>query len=371
MAMNIRSLEAIPLSVSFKQMFRFGQTNRQESQNVVLKLETEDGLVGYGEACPVAAFTDEDQRSVVEALTQQVAPLLIGRDALDREPLLRVLEQRLPRAPFTRAAVDLALWDLAGKAAGVPISVLLGGRYRERLTLHGSVGWDEPAAMVDVAHAQLAAGYTTLKLYAGRGALDDDLARLEAVRAAVPEHVAFLLDVNGQWSREDCLRALPRLEAIGVTLIEQPLPASDWEGQAEVTRQSTIAIAADEAVFTPMDVAEIGRHDAANVINLGLSKLGGLQCARDCATVAYACGLGVMVGSVLELGIATAAGAQLAASLPDLAFPSYLVGPLKYREDVVREPLVVEDGQIAVPRRPGLGVEIDTDALRRLDKRNQ
>ncbi len=369
--MKIRSLEAIPLAVGFKQLFRFGQTNRQESQNVALKLATEDGLVGYGEACPVAAFTTETQRSIVETLTQQVAPLLVGRDALDREPLLRLLEQHLPRAPFTRAAVDLALWDLAGKAAGVPVSTLLGGRFRERLTLHGSVGWDEPAAMVDVAHAQLAAGYTTLKLYAGRGALEDDLARLEAVRAAVPERIAFLLDVNGLWSRDEYLRAEPRLADIGVTLVEQPLPAADLEGQAEVTRQSTIAIAADEAVFSPMDVAEIGRRRAANVINLGLSKLGGLLRARECATVAYACGMQVMVGSVLELGIATAAGAQLAASLPELAFPSYLVGPLKYREDIVQEWLVVEDGQITVPQRPGLGIAVDEEALRRLDKRNQ
>lgn len=367
--MKIQAIEAIPLRVGFKQLFQFGVVDRQASQNVILKLITDDGLIGYGEACPVPAFTAETQHSIVETLEQRVAPLLNGRDPLDREPLLRLLERHLPHSPFTRTAVDIALWDLAGKVAGQPISVLLGGRYRDQVAMHGSVGWGAAATMVETALEQVALGYHTLKLYAGRGTLSEDLQRLTAVRAAVPADIRFLLDINGQWSVSDCRQALPILADLGVVLVEQPLPAWNRQGQAEVARTSPIDIAADEAVYSPPDVVTVGQQQLAQVINLGLSKLGGLLRSRECATVARALGLRVMVGSVLELGIASTAGLHLAASLPALAYPSYLVGPLKYEQDIVQPPITVTDGQMTVPTGPGLGLTIDEDALQALDAR--
>jgi len=366
---KIQSIEAIPLKANFKQLFQFGLIDRKSSQNVILKIVTDEGLVGYGEACPVPAFTAETQKSVVDNLNERVTPLILGKDPLDREPLLRQLERFLPHCPFTLTAVDLALWDIAGKAANLSVTALLGGKYRDKITMHGSVGWGEPESMVETALAQLELGYTALKLYAGRGLLDDDLKRLERVRASLPAEIQLLVDVNGLWSVTDCLKALPRLAAIGVIVLEQPLPAWDKDGQAEVVRRSSIDLAADESVYQSYDVVEVARRQTARVINLGLSKLGGLLRSRECATVARVSGLKVMVGSVLELGIATAGGLHLAASLPDLPYPNYLVGPLKYEQDVVTNPIRVEGGQIAVPGGPGLGVEIDEAALRRQDAR--
>ncbi len=369
--MKIYSLEAIPLKVGFKQLFKFGLIDRKVSQNVILKIRTEEGLVGYGEACPVPAFTAETQKSVVDNLNQMVAPLLVGKNPLDREPLIRLLERFLPHCPFTLTAVDLALWDLAGKAANLSVSLLLGGQFRSQIQMHGSVGWDETEVMIETASAQLAQGYTALKLYAGRGTLVEDLKKLEAVRAAIPDNVQLLLDVNGLWNVTDCLKALPRLAQIGIVILEQPLPAWDKVGLAEVVRKSgsDIDIAADESVYRPTDVVEISRLQTAQVINLGLSKLGGLFRSRECATIARASSLKVMVGSVLELGLATAGGLHLAASLPELPYPSYLVGPLKYEQDIVQPSIMVKDGQIAVPGGPGLGVEVDEASLSLLDGR--
>jgi L-alanine-DL-glutamate epimerase-like enolase superfamily enzyme len=366
---KIQSLEAIPLNIGFKQLFQFGLINRKASQNVILKITTDEGLCGYGEACPVPAFTAETQQSVVANLTGRVAPLILGKEALDHEPLIRTLERFLPHCPFTLTAVDLALWDIAGKAANLSVTALLGGKFRDKITMHGSVGWGEPESMIETAQAQLDLGYTALKLYAGRGNLDDDLKRLERVRAAIPKDIQLLVDVNGLWNVTDCLKALPRLAAIGVIVLEQPLPAWDKEGQAEIVRRSSIDLAADESVYQPYDVLEVGRRQSARVINLGLSKLGGLLRSRECATIARAFGLKVMVGSVLELGIATAGGLHLAASLPDLPYPNYLVGPLKYEQDVVLNTIEVNQGQIAVPTGPGLGVEVDEALLKRLDAR--
>lgn len=367
--MRIQAVEAIPLDIGFAQTFSFGTTDRNRSQNVVVKMTTDDGIVGYGEACPVAAFTREDQQSIVAMVEGEVREALIGQDPLSRAPLLHGLTQRLSGYPFTICAVDIALWDLAGKALGQPVWALLGGRYRTQLPIHGSVGMAPAETMAANAVQQVGQGYTTLKLYAGRGDLGEDIARLQAVRDAVGPGIDFLLDVNGLWNRETCLEALPRLRDLNVVLLEQPLPPDDEPGLAAVREADIIPIAADESVYSPADVVELSCKRTAQVINLGLSKLGGLLLARECATVARAAGLGVMVGSVLELNIATAAGIHLAASLPELPFPSYLLGPLKYERQIAREPLVVQDGQTSVPDGPGLGIEVDEDVLRQLDLR--
>lgn len=368
--MRIRSVEAIPIQTTFKETFRYGTTERKDCANVIVRLVTDDGLVGYGEATPQAAFTTETQASIVEAIEQVAARSLVGRDAVDPVVLITGLARQLPRAPFTLTAVDLALWDLLGKASGMPVAALLGGRYRDRVPVHGSVGWGPAEDMVRVAQQQIEAGFTTLKLYAGRGALDADLERLRAVRNVVPDTVAFMLDINGQWTMHDCERAFPTLKELGVVVLEQPISAADLGGQARVTALAPMVVAADEAVYSPEDVFAIARDRRAHAVNLGLSKLGGLQRAHQCALVAEASMTTVLIGSVLELGIATAAGLHLAASIEKLPFPSYLIGPIKYRQDVASPSLQVDNGCVRLPQGPGLGIDVDDELLAALDVRN-
>lgn len=368
--LKIRSVEAIPLNASLRHTLRFGTVDRKQSQNVVVRITTEDGLVGYGEACPVPAFTRETQASITALIEGELQDVLVGVDALQRDPLLERLEDLLPDQPFALASIDIALWDLAGRALNVPVSTLLGGRFRERVDVHGSIGIGDAEEMVAQAQDQVGMGYRALKLYAGRDALDSDLARLRAVREAVGPDIAFILDINGLWDVETCLQALPALDELGVIALEQPLTPDDVAGQAQVTAAAPMGVAADEAVFTPADVVSIGMARTASVINLGLSKLGGLRRSRACATVAAAAGLGTLVGSVVELGIATAAGLHLAASLPELEYPTYLVGPLKYEQDIAAQPLELVDGTVAIPSGPGLGIEVDEEVLRRMDMRS-
>jgi muconate cycloisomerase len=178
-----------------------------------------------------------------------------------------------------------------------------------------------------------------------------------------------MLDVNGLWSLSACLEALPVLSEQGVVLLEQPVSASDEVAQARIVQASSIDIAADESVFGPADVARIGRLRTATVINLGLSKMGGILRARESEIVARASALDLTVGSVLELGVATAAGLHLAAAVEHLAYPSYLVGPLKYEQEITWPKFIVKDGRVQVPDGPGLGVEMDADLIASLDLR--
>src|SRR3954447_18175845 len=289
--MKITSVEAIPLAVSFKQVFRFGTTDRSTSPNVIVRITTDDGVVGFGEACPVPAFTSETQASIVELVDTRVAPTLAGRDATQRLPLLAELAGGLRFAPFTVAAVDTALLDLLGRSAGVPVSTLLGGAFRDRVEVHGSVTWDEdPARIVESALEQTSA-YRWLKLYAGRGEIDADLDRLQAVRDAVGSDARLLVDVNGMWSPSDIIRVLQRAPHIGLELIEQPLPLGAEPFMRDLVARLAIDVPADESVRTVTDAATVARERTATVVNVGLSKLGGPTAALAAAQLAAACGL--------------------------------------------------------------------------------
>jgi L-alanine-DL-glutamate epimerase-like enolase superfamily enzyme len=368
---KITSVEAIPLAVSFKQVFRFGATDRSTSPNVIVRITTGDGVVGYGEACPVQAFTSETQASIVELVETRVAPTLVGCNASQRLPRLADVARVLRFAPFTLAAVDTALLDLLGRHAGVPVSTLLGGAFREHVEVHGSVTWDEePARVVETALEQRET-FRWLKLYAGRGELDRDLDRLQSVRDAVGPDERLMVDINGMWGPSDAIRALDRVRAIGIELLEQPLPPGAEQFQRDLVARLAIDVAADESVRSVTDAARVVRERTATVLNVGMSKLGGPTAALQAAQVAAAGGGGVMVGSVIEMGIATAMGLHLAAALPHLAYPSYLMSPLKYREQITAEQITIVDGHVAVPTGPGLGIEVDEDALRRLDARTR
>jgi L-alanine-DL-glutamate epimerase-like enolase superfamily enzyme len=367
--MRIANVEAIPLRASFKRVFRFGTTDRTTSSNVVVRITTDDGLVGHGEACPVQAFTSETQATVVELVKRRVSPTLVGRDPSQRVPLLADLARVLRFAPFTVAAVDTALLDVLGRHTGVPVSTLLGGAFRDRVEVHGSVTWDEDPARVVESALEQRETYRWLKLYAGRGDIEADLGRLQAVRDAVGQDARLIVDVNGMWSASDVIRALEQVHPIGIELLEQPLPPGAEPFARDLVARLAVDVAADESVRTVADAMTVVRERTATVVNVGLSKLGGPTAALQAAQLAAAGGVGVMVGSVLEMGIATAMGLHLAAAVPHLAYPSYLMGPLKCRERITAEQLTVVDAHVAVPKGPGLGIDVDEDALRHLDAR--
>jgi L-alanine-DL-glutamate epimerase-like enolase superfamily enzyme len=139
---TIGAVEAIPLAAAFEQVFRFGTTDRTTSSNVIVRITSDKGVIGYGETCPVPTFASETQASIVELVETRVAPLLVGRDACERVPLLAHLARALRFAPFTTVAVDTAHFDLVGKQTGLSVSRLLGGAFRDRVEVHGSVSWD-------------------------------------------------------------------------------------------------------------------------------------------------------------------------------------------------------------------------------------
>ena len=369
----ITAIEAIPLAARFRQPFRFGNVVRSDSANVVVRLTDDAENVGYGEACPVPQLTDETQESVVALVEGEIRAALLGRSCERWRPLLAELRTLLARSRFTLAALDTAVLDLVGKARGVSVSELLGGRYREAVEVHGSVGWfEDPAEMAARAAAQ-AGEVRVLKLYVGPGRLEEDLARLRAVRESVGVGHPFLVDVNGMWSAAEALAAAATLRELGVVLVEQPVSGEVVAEAAEITRAYRrdygLTVVTDESVRSAADVLDVRLAGHGHAINVGVSKLGGVTASLDVATVVEAAGLEVLLGSVVELGIATTASLHLAAVLPRLEYPSYLIGPLEYERQITWPHLEPVRGMLPVPEGPGLGIDVDADALSALDAR--
>lgn len=373
-AVKIVRVEAIPLAAQFKVPFKFGHVTRTTSANTLIRIEGEDGVVGWGESCPVPQVSAETQATICELVEERIAPELIGRSAYGWRPVMAVLRNALYHRPITFAGISTALLDLAARSAGVPAYELLGGAFRDRVEIHGSVTWNEdPQVMVETALGQTDR-VSMLKVYLGTGTLAEDLARLEAVRTAVGESHPFMLDVNELWSPLDVRRSARALSDLGVQVVEQPVSRAHRDGMREAVDillgEFGIDVIADESVDYAHDVVRVAQDRLAPTVNIGLSRLGGPFAALETANTAVTSGLDVTVGSLAELGVATAAGMHLAAALPALKYPSNFIGQLKYADQITLGGLTIESSCVRVPQGPGLGVDIDVDAVARLDLRS-
>jgi muconate cycloisomerase len=264
-----------------------------------------------------------------------------------------------------KAGVDIALHDLVGKALNVPVHQLLGGRLRERCGLSVSLNMAPPEEMAAEAVDYLAQGFGTLKLKAG---LDQrhDLAALEAIRGRIGADVPLRVDINAGWSMaKEGLRWVRQFERFGLEFVEQPAKAHDIEGLAFIRERSPVPIMADESVWTAADALAVIRRGAADLINIYVMEAGGLREAKLAAGVCEAAGMPVMLGSMPEFGIGTAAQLHLGVTLPNLIEANDLCGFLYHREDVIEPTLVVENGTIEPPPGPGLGVTVARDRLER------
>jgi muconate cycloisomerase len=364
---TVAAIEAIMFSAPLAVPVRYGRIERTKSASVLVRLRSSDGRVGYGESCAVPQLTGESAESIVALVDIYLRNLVVGTEVLNWRRTMSEIRHRFPKSFVGLCAVETAFLDLAGKQLGVPVHVLLGGRYRDRIELCASVSWDRDGRAMAEDAVRKAAEFKTLKVYVGPDDLATDLARLEAVRGAVDDGIRIMLDVKGLWTAHDAISVGPTLHELGVFLVEQPLPAEDERGVALVTRayrdRFGILTAADESVETPAQVARIADAQSFGSVNIGVTKCGGPDIAIQAVHVAEAACLPVLAGSFAELGIATAAGIHFAAAIPKLAAPGYLSGPERFTQTITFPKLLPADGHAVVPRGPGLGVEVDEDLI--------
>lgn len=366
--MKIRRIETIPIRVPIKPelAIRSGRGgSHTASPFLIVKIHTDDGIIGLGEVSCTPRWSGEDQFSAAHFVTTYLAPLLQNEDPSDIESLTAKLRLGVAGNFFTKAGIEMALWDILGKSQGKPVYELLGGRVREFIPTKWSVSGVVPERAAEIATWAVKEGFAAMKVKVGIDH-ESDVARVKAVREAIGPKIKLGVDANGGWSKESALKTVEQLYPSNIYFAEQPLPPEEDAALADLRKQLRIPIIADESVYTLRDATVLARLQACDVFSIYVGKAGGIGPAKKIAAFAESAGLKCTVGSNLELGIGSAAMIHLAIATRGITaeeYPCDIIGPMFYQDDVVTEPLSIRPGEARVNDHHGLGVELDEDKI--------
>ena len=384
--MRITRVEAnwvhLPIPAERQHISDFG---RQPSfDSVIVRIETDAGIIGWGEAKAGVASTAACA-GLAAIINQDFAPLLLGEDPRDISRLWDVL-YNMPRQGFALAeghvfpqlgrrglsisaiaGVDLALWDILGKSLNVPVWRLLGGRRAERMPAYASGGWaDEAGIGTQLSSYIEKAGFRAVKMRVGimDGSPVRSAARVRAARRAIGPEVKLMADAHGTWTVAEAKSFCRMVEDQDLFWFEEPVTADDKQGLAEVRRSSAVPISTGESEFTRHDFREIAELRAADVLQPDLAIAGGITEGLRIGAIASAFNLR-LAPHLWSGAPAFAAGLHLAASSSAGFILEYSLGHNPMLHDLIEERFPVEDGMVAVPDRPGLGITIREDFLQR------
>ena len=367
--MRIERIRTTPVAVPMvpERIISGARGTHSRSPFLVVEVDTDEGLTGLGEVSCTPVWSGEDSTTARHVIDSYIGPAVVGLDPRSPEGAWPAIDGAIAGHNFTKAAVEMALWDIAGKAAGLPVYRLLGGPVAREIPTKFSVTGTTPDRAAAVASWAVAEGFRAMKVKVGRGGVPADIARVRAVREAIGDDVVLGVDANCGWDRSEAILAGHRIAPLGVSFMEQPVAARDYKGMAEVRRRVEMPIVADESAGTSEDAALLASNESCDILSIYVGMSGGIAPARRIAAVATSFGLGWTIGSNLELGIALAAHMHIAASTHGLdpRVPADILSPFYYEGDVIAEPLDIRAGVAIAPGGPGLGVQLDPDALDR------
>jgi len=323
--------------------------------NVFLQIHTECGLVGYGCAAPDWEVTGETGDSVLQAYRDIIEPGIRGRDPLLVSGLLEELRTPLQDHPSAMAMLDMALFDLLGKACNRPLYQVLGG-CRNRILTSITIGILPVQETVAKATAFVNKGFKVLKVKGGSD-VHLDIERMIKVREAVGEQIYLRFDANQGYSLDQALIFSKQTSACKIEFLEQPTHRSDLNLLGKVTRQVRIPVMADESVMNLEDVLRLASEELVDTVNIKIQKVGGILEGLHMNSVAKAAGLEVMVGCMDESAMAIAAGLHFALSRPNICFAD-LDGHFDWQSDPAEGSLQLRDGFLVPNDAPGLGSRI-------------
>jgi L-alanine-DL-glutamate epimerase-like enolase superfamily enzyme len=364
MTLTIERIDIYPIRLRLHEPFVVSYATQYDIPTVLLRITTTNGQTGWGEATPDPNVTGETYHSTIAVLEHDLAPAVIGLDARDREGIVRAMNARIDAVPAAKAAIDIAVHDLVAKAAGLPLWALLGGRSKPHLTISRVVSIKAPDQMASDAQQHVRDGFETVKLKVGDAAnWRLDVARVAAVRAALGPEIGIKIDVNQGWKTPGiAIPAIRQILASNPDYIEQPVDQHDIAALAEVRRATGAPIMADEAVHGVREMARVVELRAADLVNIKLMKTGGLVNAMRVNAIAEAAGIAGQVGTMVESSIASAAGLHFAMAHANIKTVE-MGGPLMIADDIGNLRTCYNRNRITLSDAPGLGVELDVDAI--------
>lgn len=350
--MKITAVEAWPVEMKLAEPYTIAYETVSRTTNVFVRLETSSGLNGFGCAAPDLPVTGETPESALSALKDVAEPLLKGSDSLRRTRVFEQVKKALPNQPSVQAAVDMALYDLLGKKANLPVWNLLGG-YRDRIRTSITIGIMPVDLAVSRAVDFVGRGFHALKLKGGVS-LDEDVEKVMRVREAVGPQTELRFDANQGYSVADALEFVQRTRSARLELLEQPTPRGEPHLMGRVVAGVHIPVMADESLMDLRDAFRLARRGLADMVNIKLMKVGGIDEAILINGVARSAHLEVMVGCMDEAALAIAAGLHFA-----LARPNVLYADLDGHIDLIGDPsdgaVILKNGTLFPNSIPGLG----------------
>ena len=328
-------------------------------ESIVVKVTTDTGHIGHGEAPATAVITGDTLPSIAWAIEGVIAPQLIGRSIEEFEDIMHLIQTAMVHNSSAKAALDMAIYDLFAQACERPLWKLLGG-YRNVLKTDLTISLNTTEQMIEDSLRAAAEGYDTLKIKVGRNGAED-IERICQIYAALPPNIRLRIDANQGWTPKIAVRVIRALEDRGVEMdfVEQPVPAEDITGLQFVTEHVLTPILADESVFSVCDAVNIIQRHAADIINIKLMKTGGIYQAQTICNLAETYGVQCMIGCMLEGGIAATAAAQFAGAKRNIHFVD-LDGPSLGVRNPVRGGATFNGAHICLTDASGLGIqEID------------
>ena len=362
--MRIKSIEPIAISLPMKKPVKMAGETVSRADNILVRVESDNGVVGWGEAAAAPTMTGETVASMMTAVVH-MAPGLLRRAADDFAGASAAMDAQMYGNTGAKAAIEIALHDLIGRATGQPLHVMLGGKRRGRIPLLTIIGSDDAAADLRDAQDRRKAGFAIYKVKVGVDTPEADAARTRDVCAVLDKDCLISADANQGWNAEQGVRYVRAVGDCGLAFFEQPVPAHDLAGMAQVAAASSVLIGADEGIHSPDDIERHHERKAARGVSLKAIKLGGVQAVLAAGKLCDRLGMKLNISCKTgETSIASAAAMHVAATVPSLVWGLTITSP-GLAEDIVTDPLRVEGGHLAVLDRPGLGVEVDERRVRR------
>lgn len=355
MRMKIVRAEAIPVELKLKEPFAIANETTEVADNIFIRLETETGIVGWGCSTP-DTVTSETKETVLKNF-EVAKRLVIGRDPTRINLVNYALENDLEGNPSLKAGVNMALYDIVGKIAGLPLFSLLGG-YRDKIATSVTIGLNPTDLMVKKARQIVSEGFRAIKVKCGIN-VEKDIENVLAIREAVGSAIKLRLDANEGYSVEEAVRMVKTLEEKGVAIeiLEQPTKASYLYSLKEVTSQCSVPIMADETALTLRDSVKLVKNEIADMINIKLMKIGGITNAIKANMLAELADVPIMVGCMNESMAAMSAGVHFACAFRNVRYAD-LDSALDFVNDVAKGGAIYEEGYVIPSEKPGLGVEV-------------
>lgn len=362
--MKITAVEAIPFAIPYSKPLKFASGEVHTAEHVLVRVHTDDGVVGVAEAPPRPFTYGETQAGIVAVIDQLFAPALVGLALTERE----VAHARIARTvgnPAAKSAVDMAIWDALGRTLEVPVTSLLGG-FTDRMQVSHMLGFADPAAMVAEAE-KIRDGYgiSVFKVKVGRHPVTLDTAVVRALRDRFGDSIELYIDANRGWTASESLRAMRQMADLDLLFAEELCPADDVMGRRWLVERLDVPFIADESVSTPADVTREVLSRSATAISIKTARTG-FTTSQRVHHLAEGLGVEVVMGNQIDGQIGSACAVAFGAAFP---LTSRRAGELSnfldMSDDLLTEPLQIRDGLLRVPPGVGLGITIDPDKLAR------